>query len=205
MFKDPLEFIQTRRSIRKFKAKPVPKEDILKIIKAASSAPSGSNQQNWYFIVVSDKKTKEGMRCAVEKSIEELLAKVGSKKAKDEISSYSRYFNFFADAPCVICAVEKPYDSLIGRLLVKYDRPQGQSTSGIQGVAAAIENLLLAAHALGYGTCWMTGPLLAKNQLEKILKIVPPNNLTALIPIGKPESIPDMPTRKPIEEIASFR
>jgi hypothetical protein len=50
----------------------------------------------------------------------------------------------------------------------------------------------------------MTGPLLAKRQLEKILKIAPSDNLTALIPIGIPESMPAMPPRRPTEEIARF-
>jgi nitroreductase len=183
----------------------VPKEDILKMIKAASSAPSGSNQQNWHFTVVTDAKTKSLMRIAVEKSVNEILSKIGSRKAREEVSSYARYFTFFWEAPCVICVSEKPYDSLIHRLLTKYDKgPQNRSTSGIQGVAAAIENLLLAAHALGYGACWMTGPLVAKNRLEKILKINPPDELAALVPVGIPQAIPPMPARKPTEEIVKF-
>ena len=200
-----LKLIESRRSVRRFKARPVPKEDILKMINAASTAPSGSNQQNWHFTIVTDEKTKALMRCAVEEAVRDILSKTGSKKAQEEISSYSRYFTFFSGAPCVICVSEKPYDSLIHRLLVKYDsQAQNRSSSGIQGVAAAIENLLLAAHALGYGTCWMTGPLVAKKQLEKILKISPPDSLAALVPVGIPESIPAMPPRKPAEEIVKF-
>lgn len=203
---DLLKLIEARRSIRKFKDKPVPKEDMLKIIKAASMAPSGSNQQNWHFIVIADKATKEKMADAVRQAIKDLLSKVSSKKAQEEISSYSRYFTFFSQAPVVICAVEKPYDSLIGRLIEKY-RPaysREKSTSGIQGVAAAIENLLLAAAALGYGTCWMTGPLIAKKRLEKILKITLPDNLVALIPLGIADTAPAAPKRKPMEETVSF-
>lgn len=203
---DIMKLIETRRSVRKFKTQPVPREDILKIIKAASMAPSGSNQQNWHFIVVTDKPTKEKMAEAVKQAIKGLLSKVSSKKAREEISSYSGYFTFFSQAPVIICAVEKPYDSLIGRLIEKYylAGPKEKSTSGIQGVAAAIENLLLAAWALGYGTCWMTGPLIAKKQLEKILKITPPDNLVALIPLGIADTTPAPPKRKPLEETVSF-
>jgi nitroreductase len=189
----------------------VPKEDLLKIIKAASMAPSGGNQQNWHFIIIENKKIKEELRLAVEKAVEDLLAKVNSKKAYEEISSYSKYFTFFTAAPALICVIEKPYDSLITRLIEKYlpDRQAGTgakrlSNSGIQSVSAAIENLLLAAHDLGYGTCWMTGPLIARESFNKLLKVNAPDQIAALIPIGIPDSEPGVPTRKPPEEIVTF-
>ena len=199
-----LKAIETRRSVRKFKNSPVPKADLLKIIKAASMAPSGSNQQNWHFIIVENKKIKDEMRLAVEQFVKDLLSKVNSKKASEEISSYSRYFNFFSKAPVVICVVEKPYDSLMARLIEKYTGAKRISTSSIQGVAAAIQNLLLAAHISGYGACWMTGPLIAKEELQKILKINPPDGLAALIPIGIPDHPVSMPARKPLGEIVTF-
>jgi len=169
-------------------------------------APSSSNQQNWHFIIVENKKVKYDMRLAVEDAVKALLSKVNSKKAAEEISAYSRYFNFFSEAPVVICAVEKPYDSLINRLIAKYTSAANKrvSTSGIQNVAAAIENLLLAAHAIGYGSCWMTGPLLAKESLEKLLKVNPPDQLMALIPIGLPDHLVSQPARKLPEEIITI-
>jgi len=182
----------------------VPKEDLLKIIKAASMAPSGGNQQNWHFIIIENKKIKETMRVAVEQAVKDLLAKVNSKKASEEISSYSKYFTFFTEAPVLICVIEKPYDSLITRLIEKYTGAKRLSNSGIQGVSAAIENLLLAAHDLGYGACWMTGPLLAREAFNKILKVNAPDQIAALIPIGIPDSAPGAPPRKPLEEIVTF-
>lgn len=202
---DFLKVIETRRSVRKFKDKPIPKEDIFKILKAASMAPSSSNQQNWHFIVVKDEKTRNQMRLAVEEVVKVLLSKVNSKKANEEITSYSRYFTFFSQAPVVICAVEKPSDSLINRLIEKYSAGEKrQSKSGTHNVAAAIENILLASHALGIGSCWMTGPLIAKAELEKILKIKHPDELAAIIPIGIPDHPLDIPERKSVETITTF-
>jgi nitroreductase len=43
---------------------------------------------------------------------------------------------------------------------------------GLQSVAAAIEHMLLAAHALGYGSCWMTGPLVAQDAFGELLGYV---------------------------------
>ncbi|OIO38591.1 MAG: hypothetical protein AUJ75_02615 [Candidatus Omnitrophica bacterium CG1_02_49_10] len=119
---------------------------------------------------------------------------MGSKKAKEEFGAYSRYFTFFSGAPVVIAVVAKPYDSTTARILKTYDGNVSYSSSaGIQGVAAAIENMLLTAAALGLGACWMTGPLIAKDGLEKVLGIKAPNELAALIPLGYPvkEPIPN--------------
>jgi len=203
--KNLLKFIETRRSVRKFKDKPVPKEDILRIIKAASMAPSGSNQQNWYFIVVTDRLIKEKLHMAVDEAVKDLLSRVDSKIARDKIVAYSKYFTFFWKAPVLICAIEKPHDSLIHRLLLKHDHSsEVKSMSGIQNVAASIENMLLAAHALGYGTCWMTGPLIARKRFMEILHISHEDNLAALIPMGVPDIKPAAPPRKPIDEIIKF-
>ena len=51
------EVLETRRSIRKYKDTPIPKEKILKILEAARIAPSSSHRQPWHFIVVEDKET----------------------------------------------------------------------------------------------------------------------------------------------------
>jgi nitroreductase len=61
---DVFEAIRTRRSIRKYKDKPVEKEKLLKIIEAARLAPSTLNRQPWSFVVVTDSKVKEKLRSA---------------------------------------------------------------------------------------------------------------------------------------------
>ena len=183
------ETLQIRRSVRDFQDKPIPEEYIQKIIQAASIAPSGSNQKNWRFIVVKSQDKKDELLRAVQDKAQALAEKMNSPKAKKEFLAYGNYFTFFSKAPVVIAAVMKPYDSLTGRILQRYEANTTYiSTAGIQSVSAAIENLLLAAADLGLGTCWMTGPLVAKEHLEKILNIAPPDNLLALIPVGFPKT-----------------
>ena len=180
--------VRYRRSIREFKQKPIPKELIKKIIQAASLAPSGGNQRNWHFIVIKSPHLKENLRQAVVNRIAEICLKIRSPRAEREFKSYSEYFTFFADAPIVIAAIMKPYDSLTARILERYGMGSDYgSTAGIQSVAASIENLLLAITDLGLGACWMTGPLIAKEALENILKIEKPSQLLALIPVGYPK------------------
>lgn len=200
------EVLKTRRSIRKFKSTPVPDEDIHKIIEAATFAPSGGNKQNWHFIVVKSRDLINKMKEAVRAIVEGFALRMESPTAKQEFLNYSNYFTVFEQAPVVIAAVMKPYDSMTARLLNRYfKKGEYKTTAGIQGVCAAIENLLLAAHALGYGGCWMTGPLIAKEKLESLSGINPPDELIALIPIGLPEEAPKIPPRKDVNEVITFK
>lgn len=186
--KDFWDVVRERRSVRNFSGKEVPDEYIEKILKAAHIAPSGSNQKNWEFIVVKDKNKKEELKEIVLKRIEEIRDKIISEKAKREFKNYSKYFTFFSDAPVVIAVVMKPYDSLTARILKRYlGDEKYESMAGIESVSAAIENMLLAAAALDLGACWMTGPLIAKEGLQKFLNISIPNELVALVPIGFPK------------------
>jgi len=72
---------------------------------------------------------------------------------------------------------------------------------GLQSVAAAIEHMLLAAHALGYGSCWMTGPLVAQEAFEKLLGYGREKFIAALLPVGVPDEHPGPRPRKPREEV----
>ena len=72
---------------------------------------------------------------------------------------------------------------------------------GLQSVSAAIQNMLLAVHALGYGSCWMTGPLVAQESFEKLLGYDKDRFIAALLPIGVPDENPPARSRKPLEEV----
>jgi hypothetical protein len=82
--------------------------------------------------------------------------------------------NLFAYAPVAVCVVGLPFESSTDKALREKDPERFkarrfQVNPGLQGISAGIAQFLLAAHALGYGTCWMTGPLIAKAELESTL------------------------------------
>jgi nitroreductase len=165
----------------------VPDEKIRKMIQAAHLAPSGNNSKNWAFIVVKSETLKKKMRQDIVEKIDELASRMGSKKAKDDFLSYSNYFTFFDKAPLVIAVVMKPYDSLSMRIIKRYETDTALfSDAGLQNVSAAIENMLLAASSMELGTCWMTGPMIARRSLEATLGISGEDSLIALIPVGVP-------------------
>jgi nitroreductase len=65
----------------------------------------------------------------------------------------------------------------------------------LESASAAMENLLLAATALGLGTCWMTGPLRDEKTLRRILSVPDDREIVAITPLGYPEKISAAPPR----------
>ena len=201
-----MELIKGRRSVRSYTSEPVSRDDIEHMVTAASWAPSGSNSQNWRFIAVTSPEIIRSMAQSVHETVEGLKGKIPSPRAVKEFTAYSSYYAFFGKAPLVFAIVGKPYESLAGRIFERYDLMKNYSSGAeLQGPSAAIQNLLLMAHALGYGSCWMTGPMVARDPLEKILDIQLPDRLVALVPVGRPAALPQAPPRKPLEELLTYR
>ena len=99
------------------------------------------------------------------------------------------YATLFRTAPVVINVLYREYGQVIASLLARSDLsyPQNQEEAAnpaMQSVSAAIQNLQLAAHAVGLATCWMTAPLFARDQLHELLEVESPWQLAAVVPIG---------------------
>jgi len=202
--------IEGRRSIRQFKDSPVPKEDLLRIIRAAGLAPSAGNQQMWHFLLIRDKALMEEMRQAIFDAVDEMLAWEESQPYELRVRAIRSYATFFVNAPVTIAVLNKPFDSVIHSQVYHsqglpfeeiYHRT---GDPGKQSLGAAIQNLLLMAHAMGYGTCWMTGPIVATPALEKILKVEAPWQLAAVIALGVPAEHPGPRPRKEVKDICTF-
>ena len=180
---DLYEAIKGRRSVRKFKSDPPPKKTIEKILEMATWAPSGMNLQNWYFVVIAgDRK--------------DALVEITSK-GYDHIEPVLK--DVFADNPMVVEFTRKFFKRLGGApvlVFAYYEPAKERPETSIQTVAAAIENLLLAAHAEGLGACWMTGPVHVAREINEALGIRD-KTLVAVIPVGYPDQSPPVPKRKP--------
>jgi nitroreductase len=200
---DVFMVMKERQSIRKFRKEAVPKDHILRMVEAASWAPTAGNAQNFRFIVVQDKETLARMKGIVDEILERTTG-------KESPPGKPTNHNLFAYAPVAVCVVGSPYESATDKALrekapERYKARRFQVNAGLQGVSAGIAQFLLAAHALGYGTCWMTGPLIAKPELESTLLIRHPEELVAIIALGKTDSSKPKPPRKSPGEITTFR
>ena len=202
---DLFDAIRDRRSIRRFKQTPVPDEDIRKILDAGRWAPSANNAQPWSFIVIKDRAVLKSMAGAVREMIDRMIPYAESEKQAQRLAAYkSNYYTFFENAPAVIAVCMEAYDAGTDRLLAKMgysteDIKRLRPLPGLQSVAAAIQNMLLAIHALGYGSCWMTGPLVAQDAFEKLLGFGKEKSVAALLPVGVPGEDTPARSRKPLE------
>lgn len=148
---DIWEVFKKRKSIRSFDEKiKISEEQLTKILAAGKQAPSAGRIYPVDFFVVSEKKDKEK------------IAKVANNQ------------NFIAEAPLIIVVVANVEKS------ASYYGERGRSLYAIQDAAAATENMILAAVALGLSTCWVgafdeekVGEVLGLNGGERPLTILP--------------------------------
>ena len=199
--------IAGRKSIRRFKETAVPEEDIKKILDAGRFAPSANNTQPWSFLVIKDRGMLKNMADAARAMIDRMIPFAESEKQAQRLAAYkSNYYTFFENAPVVISVFTEAYDAGTDRLLgrmgyVAEDINRLRPSPGLQSVSAAIQNMLLAVHALGYGSCWMTGPLVAQESFEKLLGFGKEKFIAALLPVGVPDENPLARNRKSLEEV----
>ena len=184
MTMDVLEAIRKRRAVRLYRPDPVSREQVRKVLEAANWAPSGLNRQPWEFIVVTGDTIRE-MGKSYLSTLAEYLKNWDASPMKNSITrdEFIRFAESYGGAPVVIV------------LLVKADPVPNFRKADLESASAAMENLLLAATALGLGTCWMTGPIRDEKTLRAILAIPDDREIVAVTPLGYPEKIPDAPPR----------
>lgn len=207
-----LEFIYNRKSIRKFKENQIPKEDILKMLDAATHAPSPKHQQNWHFVVLQNKDIINEMAKIVTKSHEKIGELAKTEKDKKVHMSVINYYTCFKNAPVVILVYGSEYKMIEYKILKENNAPKEvldilvSPQSAAQGIGAAVENFLLSATEMGYGTCYMTGPTHAKVEIENLIGFDKPGyELMSMISLGIPdENTPNQPPRKPLEQVVTF-
>lgn len=179
-----------RRSVRNFLPEDVAQEDILKMISLATRAPSAGNRRMWHFVVIKNRSLKQKMRDIVVAEIERLAQVNGVDPGTLQGSIFNA--TLFVDAPVAIAVLTEPYRSRIDELLLGAGLGEAEvdrlrCRPDLQSISAAIQNLMLAAHEMGYGTCWMVGPMVARPALEQLLEVKAPRSLAAIIALGKPE------------------
>ncbi|HWQ71987.1 MAG TPA: nitroreductase family protein [Desulfitobacteriaceae bacterium] len=180
---DFYKIITERRSIRKFKPDPIPKEVLERIIKLGMWAPSAMNTQPWEFYVFSGG-ARERIGAILAKSFENITPRLKELFPEKMQKITGNFFKNMGGAPSIILVLSKKL-------------PVEQYQQGaIQSCAAAIQNLLLAAHLEGLGTCWMTGPLWVEEEILAYLGRQDDSRMVAAIPIGYPDQTPPVPPRK---------
>lgn len=194
-----MELIQTRRSIRHYENRRVPRDLIEKILDAARWAPSSHNRQPWRFAVIEADETKRALASAMGQRLRADLERDGALQEfieKDTARSYQR----ITGAPVVIvaCVTTRDMDQYPDA-----QRNHAEYLMATQSVAMALQNLLLSAHALGLGSCWMCAPLFVPETVREVLDLEHDWEPQALITVGYPAE-EKIKTRVPLENVVNF-
>lgn len=166
---ESLRPIFNRRSVRLFRPDPLPEAHVALLVESMRRAPSAGNRQPWHFYLVKNQQLKNAL--------------VDAAHGQE----------FLAQAPLlfVICAIPRQSASRYGR--------RGEELYVYQDTAAAAENLLLAATALGYGSCWVGA--FDEKRVAQTLNLPQSERPVALIPVGKPAENPPSTPRLETERV----
>lgn len=208
---DLANLVKSRRSIRRWQDKEVAEGLLLQAIELATWAPNGGNQQNWRFYIIVNRETVKAIADAVQTSADQIAAWAEADKFGEAAARWRERASFFRNAPAAIAVAAGQYQSLADQILAAREKTDPQASqmrqwrnladSRIQSVASAIAYLLLVLHQMGLGAVWMTGPMQAKREIEKLLQVSPEMDIVAFIPVGYPAESPAPRERRPVDEV----
>jgi nitroreductase len=169
-----MEVIRARRSVRNYKPDPVSDEIVNQVIEAAKWAPSGNNSQPWEIVVLKDK--------ALMKKVNDILHEVHGSKSKQEFG-----------APVTLLVLGDP------RYCDAYPKGPFREEIFHASLSAAIENMLLAATALGLGgSLWKTVSATAGVKIKDLLGIPQFYFLKVMLPLGYPTRSVKAPRKRDV-------
>lgn len=176
------EAIRSRRSIGKVKQDPVPRDLVERIIEAAVWAPNHHRTEPWKFVVM----TGEGRNKLGSAYAEIAAEKLTGLTEEEREQRLAKEVEKALRAPVVIAAVCSPSDD-----------PKVIRAEETAAVHAAVQNLLLAAHANGLGAVWRTGEPAYHPAMKRWLGLEPGDEVVGLIYAGYPDMEPPAVRRTP--------
>jgi F420 biosynthesis protein FbiB-like protein len=188
--------IAGRRSVRRYADQPVAPGIIHKLLQAAHWAPSAHNRQPWRFVLLSDQARRQELAEAMARRWQADLLAAGvdaETAARQAAISIQRITGApVAILPCLDLAALDRYPD--------QHRQQAEWQMGVQSVALACQNLLLATHHHGLAACWMCAPIFCVDLVQKVLSLPPTWQPQALLTIGyPPQDAPKTKSRVPLD------
>ena len=197
-----LDAMMTQRAVRRVLPDPVDDAIVLKCIELALRAPTGSNGQNWEFVVVKDRRVKEqlGRRYRQAWSLYGGIGRrmaAGDESMQKILRAVQWQVDHFSEIPVLVVAC------LRGGMRVPYlPTPFVGESSYFGSIYPSAQNLLLAARAMGLGASLITMPLWSVTSARKILGLPLSVTPCCIVPLGWPRGRYGPTTRKPVEEVA---
>jgi nitroreductase len=179
---DIFEIIHTTRAMRRLKPDPVPDELIRKILEAGICAANGGNTQKWRFLVVKDPAIKQAVQVYYKRAFDRVVGPRYATSAPPPGVTAERYARQHA---AVEYLTEHYHEAPVWIVACIEDAAKPNRWSGAS-IYPAVQNMLLAARALGLGSTLTTRHLLFEEQAEKALGLPEGVHSYAILPIGYP-------------------
>ena len=186
--------LYTSRSLRRFKPDPVPEDVVFQLMDAAIRAPTGHNSQDWRFVIVTDPDAKRRMQEWSERAWTMAFPKYQDQAALDALPRTQR-LSIQGVKDLAHSLAQVPLIVVVCGLRGKHSSPGGSHFP-------AIQNMLLAARALGLGGSIFNLPMVGGDGMYELLGIPDSNEIYACVPIGYPTDKQGPLSRKPVKKVA---
>lgn len=200
-----VDAMMTQRAIRRVRPDPVDDAIVLKCIELALRAPNGSNGQNWEFVVVKDPRIKAKLarryRIAWWAFYHSKVRDVASydREMAKTVKAIEWQLDHFTEIPVLVVACLK-LTAREGR--IPFTPKPAAAESGFYGsIYPSVQNLLLAARAMGLGASLITLPLWNLTSARRVLKLPMSVTPCCVIPLGWPKGRYGPTTRRPVDEV----
>ena len=180
---DLFEIMQTTRAMRRLKPDPVPDELIRRILQAGVHAPSGGNTQRWRFLVIKDREIKQRVQVYYKRAFDEVIGPRYLSSAPPAGVSRDRYLRQHAAVQYLTDHFHEAPVWIVACLDEGTTAPTRWSGASIY---PAVQNMLLAARALGLGATLTTRHLLHEKETEAALGLPSGVHSYAILPNGYP-------------------
>jgi coenzyme F420-0:L-glutamate ligase/coenzyme F420-1:gamma-L-glutamate ligase len=200
MINDLQAFLRSRRSIHTFKPDPISIDIIQRILETAIHAPSAHNLQPWRFVVVTSTEVKSRLAGAFTRKFQQDMISEGIPEPDIQVRA-RKTIRRIMEAPAIIVLC---HESTKVKAEPNPVLQQAEAFMGVQSVALAGLQLLLAAHAEGLGGTWICWPLFATDETCQALELESNWVPQGMIFLGYPAEIPVMPTRIPLQKVTRY-
>ena len=192
------ETMQTMRAMRRLKPDPVPDELIRKILEAGACAPNGGNTQRWRFLVVKDPAVKKKVQVFYKRAFDEVVGPRYLQSAPPPGVTRAQYDRQHA---AVEYLTEHFHEAPVWIVACLEEGAAAPTRMSGASIYPAVQNMLLAARALGLGATLTTRHLLHEKEAEAALGLPPGVRSYAILPIGYPMGRFGPVGRGPLKEI----
>ena len=177
------DIIRTTRAMRRLKPDPIPDDLVRQILEAGTCAPSGGNYQKWRFLVVKDPDTKRAVQRIYKRAYDEVIGPRHTASSPPPGSDPAKYARQHA---AVEYLTEHFHEAPVWIVVCQDDGPAAPTRGAGASVYPAVQNMLLAARALGLGSTLTTRHMMFAKDADAALGLPENVHSYAILPLGYP-------------------